>query len=214
MNKKLFDQALIEYCEAHTTSISQVLHELERETHLKTLSPQMISGPLQVQLLQFISKMIQPACILEIGTFTGYSAICMAQGLQKDGSLHTIEANLELEYIIRPFLKKANLEDQIHLYMGDARTIVPTMDLTFDLVMIDAGKKDNGLYFDLVLDKIRSGGFILVDNVLWSGKVFAQNPPDKDTRLIHAFNKKIQEDDRVENVLLPIRDGLIVIRKL
>ena len=118
MNKKLFDQALIEYCEAHTTSISQVLHELERETHLKTLSPQMISGPLQGQLLQFISKMIQPACILEIGTFTGYSAICMAQGLQKDGSLHTIEANLELEYIIRPFLKKANLEDQIHLYLS------------------------------------------------------------------------------------------------
>ncbi len=214
MNKKLFDQALIEYCEAHTTPISEVLYQLERETHLKTLSPQMISGPLQGQLLQFISKMIRPTCILEIGTFTGYSAICMAQGLQKNGQLHTIEANMELEYIIRPFLKKANLEDQIQLYMGDARTIVPTMDLTFDLVMIDAGKKDNGLYFDLVLDKIRPGGFILVDNVLWSGKVFMQNPPDKDTRQIRAFNEKIQADDRVENVLLPIRDGLIVIRKL
>lgn len=214
MNKKMLDQALVEYCEAHTSPISEVLYELERETWLKTLSPQMISGKIQGQLLQFISKMIQPSSVLEIGTFTGYSSICLTAGLQKNGKVHTIEVNKELEYIIRKYFKKANVEDQIHLHLGDARTILPTLDKKFDLVLIDAGKKDNGLYYDLVFDKIKSGGFVLVDNVLWSGKVYYQNPPDKDTRLIKAFNEKIQADDRVENVLLPIRDGVILVRKL
>ncbi len=200
------------YCEAHTTEQSEVLYELERETYLKTLAPQMLSGHLQGQFLSFISQMIQPKCILEIGTFTGYSAIALAKGLAPGGMLHTIEANEELAHISNKYIKKAGLTDRITTYCTDAKQLIKELDLTFDLVFIDAGKNDYELYYDLVFDKVKSGGYLLADNVLWSGKV-VQATHDKDTQTIDRFNKKVQQDPRVENILLPIRDGLILMRK-
>ncbi len=203
---------LSKYCQDHTSPQSQALNELERETYLKTLSPQMLSGHLQGRLLSMLSKMKKPNTILEIGTFTGYTAICLAQGLTETGQLHTIEANEELEHIIRKYIEKTNLTDKIQLYIGDAKQIVPKLEINFDMVFIDAGKKENSLYYDLVIDKVNAGGVILVDNVLWSGKV-VQKHHDNDTRIIDEFNKKVHQDERVENVLLPIRDGLIILRK-
>jgi len=204
---------LTNYCLNHSTLPTEVLSELERETNLKTLAPQMISGALQGQLFSLLSKMMQPKAILEIGTFTGYATICLAQGLQENGVLHTIEGNEELEYLIRKYLTKAQVEDKVRLHIGDAKEIVKTLEESFDLVFIDAGKNDYELYYDLVFEKVKIGGFILADNVLWSGKV-VQQKYDRDTQTIDAFNKKVQEDDRVENVLLPIRDGLFLIRKV
>ncbi|MEL6863780.1 MAG: O-methyltransferase [Bacteroidota bacterium] len=201
------------YCQAHSTAPNTVLQELERETHLKTLAPQMLSGPLQGQLLQMISYMIQPKCILEVGTFTGYASLCLAAGLTAEGQLHTIEANEELEYLIRKYIRKADMEQQIQLHIGDAKTLIPQMDQQFDLVFIDAGKQDNALYFDLIIDKVRPGGYLLADNVLWSGKVADSQYQDRDTQVIRAFNQKVQQDPRVENVMLPLRDGLIILRK-
>lgn len=203
---------LSDYCEAHGTPQSDLLYELERESNLKTLSPQMISGTLQGQLLQFLSKMIQPTSVLEIGTFTGYATLCLAAGIPSDGHLHTIEANPELAYIIRKYIKKADLESIITLHIGDAKKIIPQLDNSFDLVFIDAGKKDYHLYYDLVFDQVRPGGIILADNVLWSGKVI-QPGKNTDSKVIDAFNKKVLADDRVENMILPIRDGLSIIRK-
>ena len=201
------------YCNAHTSPISKTLYELERETHLKTLAPQMISGPYQGQLLRFISMMVKPECVLEIGTFTGYGAICLSAGLQDEGKLHTIEVNEEMEYLIRKYLEKASLTEKVELHIGDARDLIPTLEASFDLVFIDAGKKDYSLYYELILDKLRPGGLILADNVLWSKKVLYPSK-DEDTELIKAFNKMVQEDERVENILLPIRDGLTIARKL
>ncbi|MEM8527062.1 MAG: O-methyltransferase [Bacteroidota bacterium] len=206
--KKLTDYSL-----QHSTLPTEVLHELERETNLKTLAPQMISGALQGQLFSILSKMMQPKAILEIGTFTGYATICLAQGLQEDGVLHTIEGNEELKYLIQKYLAKAGVDNRVQLHIGDAKEIVQTIDEEFDLVFIDAGKNDYELYYDLVFDKVKVGGFILADNVLWSGKV-VQQKHDRDTRIIDAFNKKVQNDAKVENVLLPIRDGLFLIRKM
>ncbi|MEL6718956.1 MAG: class I SAM-dependent methyltransferase [Bacteroidota bacterium] len=204
---------LSRYCLNHSTLPNEALRELERETNLKTLAPQMISGALQGQLFSLISKMIQPEAILEIGTFTGYATICLAQGLQEDGVLHTIEGNEELEYLIRKYLVKAQVDNKVKLHIGDAKEIVRTLNEQFDLVFIDAGKNDYALYYDLIFEKVKIGGFIMADNVLWSGKV-VQKKHDRDTQTIDAFNKKVQQDDRVENVLLPIRDGLFLIRKL
>lgn len=204
---------LYAYCEAHTTPPHPVLQELERETHLKTLAPQMMTGPLQGQLLRLLSLLLSPQVVLEIGTFTGYGAICLAQGLAPGGVVHTIEANPERETIIRKYLTKAGLEGQVKLYLGQAETILPTLEMTFDLVLIDGGKQDYGVHYDLVLPKLRVGGIVLVDNVLWDGKVVRPNP-DQDTRLIQAFNAKVQADARVENVLLPLRDGLLVARRI
>jgi len=204
---------LTNYCLDHSTLPTKILQELERETNLKTLAPQMISGALQGQLFSLLSKMMQPKAILEIGTFTAYATICLAQGLQENGVLHTIEGNEELEYLIRKYLAKAQLEDKVQLHIGDAKQIVPILEEQFDLVFIDAGKNDYGLYYDLVFEKVKIGGFILADNVLWSGKV-VQQKHDRDTQTIDAFNKKIQRDSRIENLLLPIRDGLFLIRKL
>ena len=201
------------YCQAHSTAPNAILQELERETHLKTLAPQMLSGPLQGQLLRMISYMIQPKCILEIGTFTGYASLCLAAGLTAEGQLHTIEANEELEYLIRKYIRKADMEQQIQLYIGDAKTLIPQMDQQFDLVFIDAGKQDNALYFELIIDKVRPGGYLLADNVLWSGKVADSQHQDRDTQVIRAFNQKVQQDPRVENVMLPLRDGLVILRK-
>lgn len=205
-------QQVHQYCEAHSTSADQVLNDLERETHLKTLAPQMMCGALQGQLLYMLSSMIQAKSVLEVGAFTGYASICMARGMATGGKLHAIEVNKELEYIIRKYVKKAELESSIALHIGDAKKIIPTLETTFDMVFIDAGKKDNDFYYELLMDRLRPGGLLLVDNVLWSGKVVT-GETDSDTKVIDAFNKKVTADERVENVLLPIRDGLIIIRK-
>ena len=201
------------YCEAHTTPHHALLYELERETHLKTLAPQMMSGHLQGRLLNLLSNLVQPEIALEIGTFTGYAALCIAQGLPKDGKLYTIEVKEELEYLIRKYIDRSVVANKIELLIGDAAQLVPTLPVPFDLVFIDAGKRFYEQHYDLVIDKVRSGGVIIVDNVLWSGKVTLKEH-DKDTRIIHSFNEKILQDERVENVLLPIRDGINVIRKL
>ena len=210
-----FIRKINQYCEAHTSPQPPLLHQLERETHLKTLAPQMLSGHLQGQLLGMLSKLLCPKAILEIGTFTGYASICLAQGLAEGGALHTIEANPELEHFIRKYIGLAGLEDKIHLHIGDAREVIPSLEGPFDMVFIDAGKQDYSLYYDLVIGKVRSGGLIIADNVLWSGKVVTdERESDPDTRSIHRFNEKVQEDKRVENVLLPVRDGLLFARKI
>lgn len=208
------DQAVFQYCEQYSDSPDEVLYELERETHLKTLSPQMLSGALQGQLLGLLSKLKQPNTALEIGTFTGYAAICLARGLAPGGTLHTIEVNPEMEYLIRKYLAKAGLTEQVQLHIGDAIAVVPHLDGPFDLVFIDAAKQYYQAYYELVVDKLSPGGLILADNVLWSGKVATGlRESDEDTKQLHAFNRLLKEDERVESLLLPIRDGLLVARK-
>lgn len=201
-----------QYAIAHTTPESEVLQQLNRTTYANVLMPRMLSGHLQGAILSMFSHMIRPKYVLEIGTFTGYSAICLAAGLQQEGKLHTIDINEELENLARKYWEKANVSDKIVYHIGDARDIIPTIDLTLDLVFIDADKINYATYYDLVIDKVRKGGFIIADNVLWSGKVVAPKP-DKDTKAIIEFNAKIQQDERVENVLIPVRDGLLVVRK-
>lgn len=202
----------LEYCLQHSTSPDALLHALERETHLRTLQPQMLAGPLQGLLLQMISQMIRPQRILEVGTFTGYGTICLARGLADDGLLHTIEAEDELAPIIYTYLRKAGLEARVKLHLGDAARIIPSLDESFDLVFLDAGKMDYALHYDLVFPKVRPGGFLLADNVLWSGKV-VQDEKDRTAQALRAFNDRIQADERVENLLLPLRDGLMIMRK-
>lgn len=210
----MIDSNIENYAEEHTKPASNVLQNLYRETHLKALHPRMLSGKLQGKLLQFISQMIKPKTVLEIGTFTGYSAICMAEGLLENGVLHTIEINNELEEIANLFFEKAALTNKIKFYIGNALDIIPKIDDKFDLVFIDADKKNYCEYYKLVFDKVKKGGFIIADNVLWSGKVL-EKPyhNDKDTIGIIAFNELIQKDERVDNLLLPFRDGLMIIRK-
>jgi len=204
---------LNKYCEEHTTPPSPLLNDLLRETHLKTLAPQMASGHLQGALLSFISQMIQPKSILEIGSFTGYATLCLLKGLAADGIIHTVEVNQELAYIIKKYVRRANAQDRIQLHIGKAQEIVPTLDTTFDLVFIDAGKMHYPQYYDLVIDRVNVGGYLLADNVLWSGKVL-KDTKDRDSEILDFFNKKIQNDPRVENILLPIRDGLMIARKI
>lgn len=212
---EFLEPELTEYAEAHTKEESPVLRELNRETNAKVLQPRMLSGHLQGRLLSMISNMIQPKQILEIGTYTGYSAICLAEGLQKDGMLHTVEVNEELAEMIQTYFAKADVADKIRLYLGDAAEIIPQINETFDLVFIDADKEGYSKYYDLAFKMLRKGGFIIADNVLWSGNVL-QDPAlmDTDTRAIVEFNEKVQNDDRVENVLLPVRDGLMIVMKL
>lgn len=204
---------LYQYCTEHSSTASPLLYELERETHLKTLAPQMMTGPLQGQLLRFISSWVQPKYALEIGTFTGYGAICIAEGLPADGQLYTIEPNRELAYITRKYVEKTGLSEKIHLLQGRAEDIIPSLPFRFDLALIDGGKQDYSLHYDLVINKMNPQGVILVDNVLWDGKVTLEKK-DKDTQLIHAFNEKVQRDERVENLLLPLRDGLMIMKVL
>jgi predicted O-methyltransferase YrrM len=205
------------YAEAHTTPEPELLRQLNRETHVQVLAPRMLSGHLQGRLLSMISHMVRPRRILEIGTFTGYSALCLAEGLLPDGELHTIEFNPELESRIRRYVAAASLTDQIHLHIGDARQVLTTLAETWDLVFIDADKINNDAYFELVINQVRLGGFLLIDNVLWGDKAlpsYPVKPADKDTHAVRAFNAKIQADPRVENVFLPLRDGLLLLRKI
>ncbi len=204
------------YVNDHTKAESDLLQELNRETHSKILMPRMLSGHLQGRVLSMISHMIKPKRILEIGTYTGYSAICLAEGLAEGGILHTIDINEELETMVRRYLRLAGMENKIQYHIGDAMNIIPYLHEKFDLVFIDADKENYSNYYDLVFEKINPGGFIIADNVLWSGKVLLDEPgvtDDKDTLALVAFNDKVVTDERVENVLFPIRDGLMVIRK-
>jgi len=201
------------YCEAFSKPQDSVLKALERETYLHALYPQMLSGHLQGKFLSMISSMVKPQAILELGTFTGYSAICLASGLPEGGMLHTIEANEEMEELIRKFIRKSGLEKKITLHIGKAEDIIPRLNLTFDLVFIDAEKADYPLYYKMVFGKVKSGGFIIADNALWSGKVLSEQK-DSETEAIHEFNNMVLHDQRVDNVLLPLRDGVMVIRKV
>ena len=201
------------YAEQHTSGESALLERINRETYAQLLHPRMLSGQLQGRVLSMISCMIRPRVILEIGTFTGYSAICMAEGLQEDGKLITIDINEELHERVSAYFREAQLQERIDYRTGDATVIVPQLEDKFDLVFIDADKENYSRYFDLVIDRVNLNGFILADNVLWSGKVL-QSEPDKDTRAIVEFNEKVQRDSRVENVLLPIRDGMMLMRKV
>lgn len=203
---------LEKYIQDNSAAEDPVLWELSRETFLKVQMPQMLSGHLQGIFLEFISRMIQPGRILEIGTFTGYSAICMAKGLVSDGVLYTIDVNEELRTMAEKYFAKAGLADKIKLLTGDARKIIPDLNETFDLVFIDADKLNYGAYYDLVFDKVRPGGYIIADNVLWSGKV-VEEKKDKDTQAIDAYNKKVKEDKRVKSFILPLRDGLNIAQK-
>ncbi len=204
---------LASYCEQFSTPPDDALRELERETHLKTLTPQMLCGPLQGQFLTLLCQLVQPRRILEIGTFTGYASICLAKGLKPGGRLHTIEANPEYSLISRRYFKKMGLQESIVLHEGDAKNIIPSLSGCFDMVYIDAGKEDNALYYDLVFDRVELNGFIITDNVLWHGKVLTKIP-DRETLAIEDFCRKVHGDDRVENIMLPIRDGILLARKL
>jgi caffeoyl-CoA O-methyltransferase len=208
------DPLINQYAETHSTPEAEILAELNRETHLKMLMPQMLSGHLQGNILKMFSRMIKPYGILEIGTFTGYSSICLASGLAHDGFLITIDINEELKLMAEKYFEKAGLQHKIEMRTGDATEIIPTLKDNFDLVFIDADKLNYSNYYDLVFDKVNPGGFILADNVLWSGKVLEQNTGnDKDTQAIKDFNKKVLNDNRVESVILPVRDGINVIWK-
>mgnify|MGYP003565382545 CR=1 FL=1 len=209
MNNKLEDYIL-----AHTEAESELLAELNRETEHKILLSRMLSGHLQGKVLEMISKMIKPSYILEIGTYTGYSALCLALGLSEEGVLHTIEINDELENFTKSFFEKSVIGHKIKFYIGDACTIIPQLPDNIDLVFIDGDKRQYIDYYKLVIEKTQSGGFILADNVLWSGKVVDTNSkPDEYTEGILAFNDFVHQDNRVENVILPIRDGIMLLRK-
>ncbi|KAB1160741.1 O-methyltransferase [Tenacibaculum aiptasiae] len=202
-----------DYVVSHSQQEPQILQELTRETWQKILNPRMLSGAFQGRVLSMISKLIQPKSILEIGTYTGYSALCLAEGLQKEGILYTIDKNEELEELQYKYFQKSEFREQIKQIIGNAIDIIPSIDDTFDLVFIDADKSNYLNYFDLIIDKMNTGGIILSDNVLWSGKVVeALNPKDIDTKILLEYNRKLNEDDRLETVLLPIRDGLTISR--
>jgi len=201
------------YCEAHTTLPLPALHELERETHLRTLSPQMISGRVQGQLLALLTSLAQPKTALEIGTFTGYASLCIAKGLPQGGVLHTIEINPELAHISRKYFKEAGFADRIVAHVGDAKQVIPALGLQFDFVFLDAAKFDYQTYYDMLVERLNPGALLLTDNVLWDGKV-ATNAKDADTVNIDQFNKTVHADPRMENLMLPVRDGVLVARKL
>ncbi|WP_316816723.1 O-methyltransferase [Pedobacter nyackensis] len=201
-------QLLLNYCEPEHT----LLQKIDRETNLKVLMPRMLSGHYQGRVLSMLSKMISPSRILEIGTFTGYATLCLAEGLTENGIIYTLDINEELEEMVRGHFAESEYNSQIKYIIGDANETLEVLNETFDLVFIDADKKNNGTYYDMVFDRVRPGGLIIVDNVLWSGKVLNSNP-DKDTKNITTFNDKILADSRVEKLILPVRDGLFVIRK-
>jgi len=210
--ENLLLNAALDYCADHSSLQDVVLDALERETHLTTVTPQMIAGPYQGKLLQILSQLTQPQRALEIGTFTGYAAICIARGLGSEGILDTIEVNPEREGIILKYLVMAGVKERVRLHIGNALDIIPNLKDKYHFIFIDAGKKDNARYYEMTIDLLAPGGLILVDNVLWGGKVI-MDPDEKDAIHIRKFNKMIVEDQRVECVMLPVRDGMTLIRK-
>lgn len=210
----MIDKRLEEYIEQHTTSEDEVLYELNRQTHLKATKPRMLSGHIQGAFLKIISQMIQPQKVLEIGTYTGYSAICLAEGVSKGGKLITIEKDQEMEDFINHYIHKAGKQRVIDLVIGDALELVDELEGPFDLVFIDAEKKDYLTYYKKIKPKLRKGGYILADNALWSGKVIDEDAMnDPESAGVVAFNDYVQNDKDVENVLLPLRDGIMLLRK-
>jgi caffeoyl-CoA O-methyltransferase len=211
---RLVSEQIHAYSEQYSTPSSAVLNELERQTHLRTELPIMLSGHLQGRMLSLISKMIQPNFIVEIGTFTGYSAICLAEGLAKNGKLLTLDVHEEVQELAKEFIAKAGMQNCIECCCMPASEYLPTITTPIDLVFIDADKVNYIHYFDLVIDKVRPGGFIIADNVLYNGEVVDLSTADKNAKAMHAYNEKIKLDPRVENVLLPIRDGIMLSRKI
>jgi caffeoyl-CoA O-methyltransferase len=213
---KFLAEEIEEYSETHTEDENELLKSLNRETHANVLNPRMLSGHLQGRFLSMISRMICPDKILEIGTYTGYSALCLCEGLKVGGKLITLDINEELEALTQRYFDQSEFSDQIDYRIGNALDIIPTLTDTFDLVFMDADKINYISYFNLCIDKVRPGGFILADNVLWSGKVVNKELKkiDKDTQALLDFNRMVHEDNRVSNILLPIRDGLMILQKL
>ena len=210
---ELLSEELTNYLENSCEPENDLLKHINRETHLKVSMPRMLSGHYQGRLLSMLSKMISPEKILEIGTFTGYATLCLAEGLRENGFIYTIDINMELEDMVRSNFEKSDLNSKIKYQIGDAKEIIPSLNETFDLVFIDADKKNNATYYNMIIDKVRSGGLILVDNVLWSGKVLDQEASDQKTSFISKFNEMVSADQRVEKLILPVRDGLFLIRK-
>ena len=209
----LLSDELTEYLDRHCEPEDELLKHINRETHLKVLMPRMLSGHYQGRVLSMLSKMIRPKRILEIGTFTGYATLCLAEGLSEKGILHTIDINPELEDMVRDHFSRSNFNQQITYHPGNALDIILELDEVFDLVFIDADKKNNMNYFDLIIDKVLSGGLIIIDNVLWNGKVLDTADADKDTRGIIDFNRILSSDQRIEKLILPVRDGLFLALK-
>lgn len=203
-----------QYAEEHTSPENPLLKQLNRETYSKMMMPRMLSGHMQGRILATFSHMLKPKNILEIGTYTGYSAICLAEGLAEGGKLTTIDINEELEDMVRQYFDRAGISDKVDFQIGNALDLIVNLKQMFDLVFIDADKANYSNYYDMIIDKVRQGGYIIADNVLWSGKVVEEGKKDKDTQALIEFNTKINNDGRVENVLMPVRDGLMVIRKL
>ena len=203
------------YSLSHTSEENDLLKDLNRQTHVQVLQPRMLSGHLQGRILSMFSCMIRPSRVLEIGTYTGYSALCIAEGISENGKIITIDSNKELEPFTRTYFSKSKFNDQIEFIVGNALSVIPQLEEIWDLVFIDADKENYLNYYESVLKNVRKGGFIIADNVLWSGKVTQEiSPNDNETSGIVEFNKKVNEDSRVENVLVPVRDGLMVLRKL
>lgn len=210
---RLTSEEINQYCEKYTQSETDYLKELSRQTHLRTELPIMLSGHLQGRILSMISQLINPLNILEIGTFTGYSALCLAEGLKPNGKLITIDINDEQAEISQEFFQKSGYEKQIEVMIGKASDIIPYLEYEFDLVFIDADKINYSVYFDLVFDKVKHGGYILADNVLYHGEVIDISKASKNAKAMHEYNEKISKDTRLENVLLPIRDGIMISKK-
>lgn len=208
------DTKLEHYIIDHISSEDPVLEDLYRQTHLRFVNPNMASGHLQGKMLELLSKMVSPDNILEIGTFTGYSAICLAKGLKTGGKLITIESNDELSEFSNSYFERAGLTSKIISYTGQAQEIIPTIEVNFDLVYIDGDKREYCEYFNIVIDKVRTGGFIIADNVFWGGKALDKVSRDPQAKGIREFNDMVRDDHRTENVIMPLRDGLMVIRKL
>jgi predicted O-methyltransferase YrrM len=203
------NKQIIKYAECHTDKESNLLEELSRETWAKVMNPRMLSGHIQGRILSMISNMINPTNIIEIGTYTGYSALCLAEGLKKQGKLHTIDINEEHINIAKKFFKKSHYNNNIITYNGNAIDIIPKLNLNFQLAFIDADKENYPKYLDLLIDKMEQNSYIIADNVLWSGKV-VKDEMDLETKSLDTYNKKVLNDKRLETVLLPIRDGLMV----
>lgn len=213
--KNFIDSKIFNYSLSKSTKEPKILNDLNRETHLKILNPRMLSGHYQGRILSLVSKIIKPKTVLEIGTYTGYSTICLSEGLDKNGSIHTIDHNEELLVIQNKYFKKAGISEKVKQYTGDARKIVRKLNLDFDLVFIDADKENYPLYYDSIIKKVKPGGIIIADNILWSGKILEKvEEEDYATKSIIEFNDKVNNDDRVETIILPIRDGLSLIRKI
>lgn len=209
----VINPALQKYSEEHTTPENSLLQKINRDTHAKVMMPRMLSGHMQGRILSMVSCMVKPFAVLEIGTYTGYSALCLAEGLRPQGKLVTLDINEELENTVRNYFNESSFNAQIDYRIGNALEIIPSLHMDFDLVFIDADKENYARYYDLVINRVPLGGYILADNVLWSGKVLDEKA-DKDTKAIKEFNRKVQDDSRVENVLLPVRDGILIMRKV